>query len=250
MNNDMGATNREVYQSKGTVESYRQEERLQPAEQNILELLKEKLFFMKMLDIGVGAGRTTVHFAPLVKEYLGIDFSPNMIKACQERFAGLSFQTLDARSMEAFKDGAFDFILFSYNGIDYINHEDRAKALKEIKRVGKPGGFFCFSTHHLGYIKNFRQVSLNRNIIHSWHRLTQVNDVIRSQMPFAVIRDGGEDFKVQTYYIMPSLQLTALHQMGFSDIRIFLGTTGKEVTGLSGVDLYTQERWLYYLCRI
>ena len=75
---------------------------------------------MKMLDIGVGGGRTTLHFAPLVKEYVGIDYSQNMIKACQERFAQVSFQTADARSMGIFKDSTFDFILFSYNGIDYI----------------------------------------------------------------------------------------------------------------------------------
>ena len=38
-----------------------------------------------MLDIGVGTGRTTMHFAGLVKEYVGVDYSSALIQACPEK---------------------------------------------------------------------------------------------------------------------------------------------------------------------
>jgi ubiquinone/menaquinone biosynthesis C-methylase UbiE len=247
---DMGVANNAVYQSMRTVESYAHSEDLQPAEQSILGELKDRLIPMKMLDIGVGAGRTTVHFAPLVKEYTGIDYSQNMVKACQKRFGQMSFQTADARSMGCFKDSTFDFILFSFNGIDCMSHEDREKVLQEIKRVGRSGGLFCFSTHNLGYIKNFFKVPLNRKIFHALRRYFQTKEILKARAAHAVIRDGGENYQLQTYYIKPSEQLEVLHQNGFNDIRVFLEKTGKEVTDLSQIDHFTNERWLYYLCRV
>ena len=46
-------------------------------------------------------------------------------------------------------DSFFSFILFSFNGIDCISHEDRFRVFKEVQRVGRAGVLFCFSTHNL-----------------------------------------------------------------------------------------------------
>jgi ubiquinone/menaquinone biosynthesis C-methylase UbiE len=48
---------------------------------------------MKMLDIGVGRGRTTMHFAQAAEEYWAIDYSEEMIAACRERFRDLLRKT-------------------------------------------------------------------------------------------------------------------------------------------------------------
>ncbi|ELP52058.1 methyltransferase type 11 domain protein [Microcystis aeruginosa TAIHU98] len=62
----------------------------------------------------------------------------------------------DARNLEQFADNYFDFILFSFNDIDYISHADRFLVLEEISRIGKAGGYFCFSSHNLqGIIPEF-----------------------------------------------------------------------------------------------
>ena len=37
----------------------------------------------------------------------------------------ISFLTADARTMKDFKNNSFDFVLFSFNGIDYMDHEER-----------------------------------------------------------------------------------------------------------------------------
>ena len=71
-----------VYESSDVVQFYEGQSDLQKPEATILEEFKKQLPEMKMLDIGVGAGRTSVHFAFLAKEYLGIDYSNRMITAC------------------------------------------------------------------------------------------------------------------------------------------------------------------------
>ena len=79
-------TNKDTYQSQKIVKRYANLDELFKAERTILGILKNKLKNMRMLDIGVGGGRTTYYFSPLVKEYLGIDYSEQMINACEKRF--------------------------------------------------------------------------------------------------------------------------------------------------------------------
>ena len=55
--------NQETYQASRIVWYYTQLSMLQPAEKTIIDLLKERLPTMKMLDLGIGGGRTTQHFS-------------------------------------------------------------------------------------------------------------------------------------------------------------------------------------------
>ena len=105
-----------------------------------------------MLDMGVGGGRTTRYFLPMASSYIGADYAPNMIAECKKKFKSKKiFEVLDVRNMGKFSDNMFDFILFSYNGIDSFGPEDRETALKEIKRVLRSDGYFSFSTHNINW---------------------------------------------------------------------------------------------------
>lgn len=214
-----------------------------------------------MLDIGVGGGRTTCNFANLAEEYVGIDYSENMIAACRKRFPhpsrNISFKVCDAVSMKMFKTSYFDFILFSYNGIDYISHEERLKALQEIQRVGKPGGFFCFSAHNLRGIKSL-QIRLSISpvrilkeilrvlLLRFWYNRSVIFRKLKNEN-YAIINDGEYNFRSSTYYIKPEEQIRQLSQ-GFKNIRVFSSEHGKEVN-MSETDSIT-ECWLYYLCNL
>jgi ubiquinone/menaquinone biosynthesis C-methylase UbiE len=159
--------NQITYATQGIVQYYTQLKALQPAEQVVFDRLRSQLPNFKMLDIGVGAGRTTQHFQPQVSEYVGIDDSVEMIQACRQRFPQVSptaFQVCNARDMACFEDDTFDFILFSFNGIDYVSHDDRLRILKEIHRIGKPGAIFCFSSHNLQVV-----LQPDRNLYQSRH---------------------------------------------------------------------------------
>jgi ubiquinone/menaquinone biosynthesis C-methylase UbiE len=248
------------------VEYYSKQTNLQPPERAILNLLKSSLSEMKMLDIGIGGGRTTVHFAPLVKTYEAIDYSEEMIAACNKRFSGysnnVSFIVCDARSMKIFNDNTFDFILFSFNGIDYISHNERLKVFREIQRVGKPGSLFCFSTHNFLYIHRIfdlkYQLSLHPKRIARkifiwllirfyYNRGVEINKLKNSK--YAIFNDGVHNYRLQTYYIKPIEQIKQLYETGlFKDVRVFSlsGSEMKSETDLKCIE----DIWLYYLCVI
>lgn len=259
----VNSKNLATYESRGIVQYYTQLQQLQAAEVSVLEQLQDQLPSMKMLDIGVGGGRTTSHFAPIVANYVGIDYSAAMIQACQQRFVESmpleSFIVGDVRDMSCFADDTFDFILFSFNGIDYIEHCDRIQALQEIQRVGKPGGYCCFSTHNLqGMERLFNWRShLSYNpintytdlvmwaVLRSFNRSFSLRQLQASS--YAMIRDEPHNFRLRTYHIRPQDQLTQLAS-GFKNIKIYSWQRGTEI---SPNDLSTNtEMWLYYLCNI
>jgi ubiquinone/menaquinone biosynthesis C-methylase UbiE len=128
-------------------------------EKKILDELRPRLADARMLDVGVGAGRTTVHFAPLVREYVGVDVSAKMVEACERRFARLgdraTFLVADARDMAELEDESFDIVLFSFNGLDIVgDHEERLRSLLELHRVCREDGTLVFSAHNLAFAES------------------------------------------------------------------------------------------------
>jgi ubiquinone/menaquinone biosynthesis C-methylase UbiE len=104
-----------------------------------------------VLDIGCGAGRTTIPLAEMGLQVVGIDFSPAMIRLAGE-LAGVSQVTPELRVMDVmdlgFADASFDIAFFSYNGFELLpGIAGKKLALREVFRVLKPGGLFVFCTH-------------------------------------------------------------------------------------------------------
>lgn len=256
--------NRNLYTTGGLVRYYAALSELQPAEETILTLLRERLSGMKMLDLGVGGGRTTRHFAPSVAEYTGLDYSPEMIEACRQRFSrfdrSLSWFVGDARDLSRFGDNSFDFILFSFNGIDYMPPTDRERVFVEIARVGKSSGVFCFSSHNLTAMEREfdwrNRIGLNPvttyvNLV-MWAILRSRNRSITLEKlaasDHAMIRDEPHNFRLYTYYGRPQEQARQLERY-FRDIKIFSWKTGREIESESDLEACT-DLWLYYLCSI
>lgn len=248
-----------VWDQEDTLEIYKKLDDIYFPEQIVMSMIKNQSSNMKMLDLGVGAGRSTKHFAPLMKEYVGIDYSEKMIKFCKKRFfkyKNSSFKVMDARTLDFFPDEEFDFILFSYNGLDCMNHEDRIKTLKEIKRVLKPDCYFLFSSHNFDWINNYWRLNFTslfelfnevRRLIYfrilnnkSWKEI-QTNKEIN----YVVIRDGAHNFRVKNYFISPRCQVNQLLKLNFYNIQAF-NLSGSE-TNLCGTG--PENAWIYYVCK-
>jgi ubiquinone/menaquinone biosynthesis C-methylase UbiE len=260
----MTAQNQVTYQRRSIVHYYTQLKQLQPAEQTVLELFQTRLASMKMLDIGVGGGRTTEYFSPLVAEYVGVDYAAEMITACQQRFQKVThpivLSVADARKMPQFADSSFDFILFSFNGIDYVNHQDRLNILQEVRRIVKPGGYFCFSSHNLqGLTREFDYKSkFSLNPVNTYTNLVMlallrglnptVSKARLREADYLVVRDESHNFRLQTYYIRPQAQLQQLDPY-FSYVEVYSWKTGQKITDQTEL-LNNQDMWLYYLCRL
>ena len=118
MSNHIFDAGHRFYNSAKAVSAYSAGGGLQQPEVAIFEALKPHLASMDMLALGVGAGRTTPCFAPVVRRYVGADFSPNMIAECSRKFPHHEFILADASELTMFPDASFDFILFSFESID------------------------------------------------------------------------------------------------------------------------------------
>ena len=103
----------------------------------------------KLLEVGVGTG-LSLHSLPRDIEFTGIDLSQKMLNECHKRVAriGLShvkLQKMDAHHLE-FPDASFDRVLAAY----FISTvPDPVQAVREMKRVCKPGGYLVFLNHFL-----------------------------------------------------------------------------------------------------
>lgn len=102
----------------------------------------------KVLDIGIGGGRTTGYLIDYGHEVTGIDLSDKMVELAQKKYPGSDVRVMNATQLD-FPDNNFDIVLFSFNGIDCIYPEEkRFQALMEAHRVLKSGGLFILSSHN------------------------------------------------------------------------------------------------------
>ena len=176
-----------------------------------------------------------------------------------DTYFNMRFLVRDVRDMSIFPKESFDIVLFSFNGIDCLSHEDRLNALREIQRVLKTNAFFMFSAHNLQFAPRlFRKVQVRpiwwtspwghlfmnmkrRKLNPEWHSLAEKN--------YAIIDDGTYDWRLGgLYYVDPQYQVTQLHNTGFSNVRIFSLKSGLGIT-LEAELKQNRDWWLYYLCQ-
>jgi SAM-dependent methyltransferase len=131
----------------------------------------------------------------------------------------------------------FDIVVFSYNGIDYVPHDDRLRVLSEIRRVLRHGGTFAFSTHNIlcasrfffyfPHPWSFRKLAILSNVgrLGRIFRRRALNPGFRSLLnqEYAVFVDNDctDQFRLKTYYINPHYQINQLRASGFENVRIF-----------------------------
>lgn len=104
-----------------------------------------------ILDLGCGTGRTTWPLHNIGFNVVGVDISEPMIQQARSMFPEVNFHTGNACKLD-FDNQQFDYVLFSFNGIDCILPEEkRVMALREIHRVLKREGILVFSSHNSWY---------------------------------------------------------------------------------------------------
>lgn len=184
----------------------------------------------RLLDIGVGGGRTTLYLRELTRQYVGLDYAGQMVELCQKRFPELPFFHCDVRDLRQFGAHSFDFVLFSWNGLDYIGHDDRKMALKEINHVLAPGGLFMFSSHNRNYRQAITRPTLEWSLNPARqyrHLLTFVAELGNRRKrryeqvftdDYALINDEAHAYALLTYYIGKNRQVVQLADAGFKTL--------------------------------
>jgi ubiquinone/menaquinone biosynthesis C-methylase UbiE len=97
----------------------------------------------RILDCGCGTGITTASIHTSRPNILGVDFSERFISRARQR--GDFFSVMDLRSL-AFANHQFDLVC-SADAIEHVPNIDRA--LTEMDRVLRPGGFLILQTPNL-----------------------------------------------------------------------------------------------------
>ncbi|SDG91720.1 Methyltransferase domain-containing protein [Pseudomonas flavescens] len=99
----------------------------------------------RVLDLGCGAGHVSFQVAPLVGDVVAYDLSTQMLavvdKAAAERGLNNLRTVHGAAESLPFADGEFDFVFSRYSAHHW---SDLAVALRDVRRVLKPGGVAAF----------------------------------------------------------------------------------------------------------
>jgi SAM-dependent methyltransferase len=223
---------------------YAPQRTLQPPEHELLVRLRGRWHELDMLDLGVGAGRTAYTYAALTRTYVGLDVSGAMIEHARrlvDEDERTRFVVGDARDLSAFAQASFGLVLFSFNGLDAVEHHDRLRILSEVRRVVSDDGIFAFSTHSLlalplplGLTRPSPRDPI-RSTLRSVRRALQLAATNRSldldaarARGYASIRDGAHDFALELYYVHPQTQLAQLADAGFAVVTV-LDRCGREV---------------------
>lgn len=260
---DLDSINRRTWAQRDTVRVY---ERLQgltdPGEKAALEFVAGAARGRPILDIGVGAGRTTQLLQPISQNYIAIDYTQEMVDAFRRLHPGVRCERMDARDLSAFGDGQFELVVFSFNGIDAVDLEGRMKVLREVHRVLRPGGRFLFSAHNhegpgrrehpqlhipftwnpikLGWrgLKSIR--ALPRSLMNH-RRLRALNE---SHDGWSIANAGAHDFGIVVMYTTLDETKRQLRQAGFEVEAVFDSTRGAPVgDGADTRDIF----WFHYV---
>ena len=106
----------------------------------------------KILDLGCGAGRTTINlFKDGYTNIIGLDIADKLIEFANyysnNNNLNIEFVVGDATKL-SYDDNTFNVVIFSFNGMQCVpGLENRRNVLKEVYRVLKPGGYYIFTAH-------------------------------------------------------------------------------------------------------
>ena len=267
-----GNPNLDIYNKSEVAEHYASLDYISPCEKALFDA------FLKpggaILDLGVGGGRTTPYLSRLASRYVGVDYAPKMIAACQQKFPQLEFLVADATNLAPLSDRTFDSVVMTFNGMDYlVPGASRQRCLAEIHRVLKKDGVLIFSSHNPRAI--FSRPAWNRKKIEEVAeklagRRKWLLEPVRAllfclRFAAAVLRSGmesvlrlfrrvgrrafwsGDGYMVDpvhggllTHYAVPGQVITELRQHGFR----FLRFTGDDYPRRSRA--YVTD-WYYYV---
>ena len=202
----------------------------------------------RVLDIGVGGGRTSALLRERAESYLGIDYTPEMIRLARRNHPDLRYELMDARDLSHLPAESFDVVLFSYNGIDSVNPDGRLEVMASVERVLVPGGVFVFSTFHRGWDGFSRRIG--------YRRLVWTRDPVRLMLragafatrsatglwrkfrnarleerdaEHAIMLHGAHDFGILVYATTPSQTEGQLRAAGFEAPAALLDLAGNSL---------------------
>jgi ubiquinone/menaquinone biosynthesis C-methylase UbiE len=139
----------------------------------------------RVLEVGVGSGMNLAHYASGVSEVVGIDPSERLLDMARRRAAAAGVQVslrLGSASAMDVEDASFDTVVMTWT---LCSIAEPLAALREMRRVLKPGGNLLFVEHGLAADENVAR--WQRRLTPAWRRLAggchldrKVDDLVRA----------------------------------------------------------------------
>ncbi len=263
--NDLDTVNRGTWKLPSTVRVYEKLEGwIDPGEEAAVQYALAEAYGRPILDIGVGAGRTTDLLRTISRDYVGIDYTREMVDACRAKHPNARIEHMDARDLHAFRDNQFALVMFSFNGIDAVGVEDRLTVLREVHRVLQPGGLFILSAHnrngpghgehpglHLAFSWNpiklaWRALKLVFSLPYAWSNARRLRALNETHEDWSIMNCGAHDFGIVVVYTTLAEQKRQLREAGF-DVELVLDNVAGE-TVHDSTDT-RQMWWFNYVAR-
>ncbi len=260
---DGSELNRQEYESKRAVDVYAVlKNDVLPEEQVIFARVAHEMPDARVLEIGIGTGRTIPALRALFPAYVGIDYSHAMLKAAQQAHPDADLRWADARDLAGMEDESFDFVFFAWSGIDSLTHADRLRVLSEVHRVLRGGGLFGFCTHNLEWrdLNPVRIEPLRWSIMHPLTNRYDVKRFAKELVSFrklkhlesrgdgyAIVNDSMHYYSLLLYHITRAKQLSQLRDVGFDEDIVCFDKEGHEMAPVDEADRTCN--WLHYLAR-
>lgn len=232
-------SNAEVF-ARPDVAAWYVDQGLDPAEHRLLMDWQADFQGARVLDLGVGAGRTTAMLLPCARDYLGVDLSETMLAKARTHFPGADLRRMDIRHIGALPADSRDYVLASYAVLDVFDHEERENVIAAVRHVLRPGGLFVFSFHNLDWRLAGKppQITLSANPVRLARDLRQFligrrNYLARADMEHrgdgrAMLRDMAHQWRGVFYYTTIEAQIAQLEAAGFR-VSAIIGADGREM---------------------
>jgi ubiquinone/menaquinone biosynthesis C-methylase UbiE len=259
--------NRLFYESAGVAERFRDHTTLCPAEELIIELVKEEIKDQPLLEIGVGAGRVTPFLTALTNDYIGVDCSACMIDIARQKFTSNKFLVCPAEKLSMFEDQSFAAVVFWGNGIDEVEHAERILIFREINRVLRKEGAFLLSSHNFDWEGLIQSAAFDSLFRRGWlHLLTSLPLRLWIYLASRVIHfygcfskrgygifpqyEASPRITTMVYHISSDAQIQQLMSVGFKEVQSFTSsgvavkyrTAGARYNSFSDFELYYLAR--------
>jgi SAM-dependent methyltransferase len=235
---------------RAVVREYLWTDELESHERAALASVMEKVRGKRILDLGVGAGRTVKGLRAISEDYVGVDYVQEMVDHCRSRFPAVRFELGDARSLTMFADASFDLIVFACNGICMVDHQGRLDIVSEVYRLLAPGGYFVFSMSNRDWpghndflaLPPFAPSSnplklavrgtqfVAQTVFRLSNRMLNKRHEVRAA-EYAIINDRCHHYRTMLYFTTVENQRRQLQKAGFNaDVTIF-DLAGRVVNG-------------------
>lgn len=223
--------NRAVYHAPGVAQHY-QSTSLERVE--VAALIRHQPGFAgrRVLDLGVGTGRTIDFLRPLASRYVCLDYAPEMVEFVRSTRPDVEVHLADMRDLSQWPTETFDFVFGPNNVLDALSHDDRLRSLREVRRVLSSTGLLVFTSHN----RQFRFAQSGPRLQYSRNPVTQLANIaryLRQQLnhrrlaplrrferDYALLNDNGHDYALLHYYVDRDIQRQQLEHAGFRLVEI------------------------------